>query len=167
MGQPDIKTVPAGDLEKDRFKKPNFLSGLVFLLLGLAVCYFSLQLGLGSPSKPGPGFMPFLGGLLLALLSLILVLRVLLSDSEAFWEVEVKLGNILLILGAMAAYAFLLERIGFVFVTFVFVGLLIRFIKPQSWRKAVLGGVISSAASYLLFETFLRSQLPRTFLRFF
>lgn len=131
------------------------------------VCYFSWRIGLGSPAEPGPGFMPFLAGLLLASLSFVLGVQVFLSWTALSWETKIKWGNILSVIAAMGAYGFLLNRIGFVFVTFAFVTLLMKFIEPQTWRRAVLGGAISSVASYLLFETFLKSQLPRTFLRFF
>ncbi len=155
------------NLMKERRKKPDWRSGIFFLLLGLIVCYSSIKLGLGKPSKPGPGFMPFVAGVFLTFLSLLLVLQVLLSESARFWGTDVKLKNAILVLGSMVAYGYLLQKIGFVFVTLGFVTLLIGFIEPQSWRKALLGGAISAAASYLLFDTFLKSQLPRTFLGFF
>jgi hypothetical protein len=149
------------------WRKPDHKSGIFFLLLGLWVCFFSWKIGLGSPAKPGPGFMPFLAGLLLALLSFLLVIQVLFSWTAPTWATRVQWKNTLLVLAAMVAYGFLLDKIGFVLVTLGFVILLMKVIEPQSWKRAVLGGMISSMASYLLFETFLKSQLPRSFLGFF
>jgi putative tricarboxylic transport membrane protein len=149
------------------WRKPDYKSGIFFLLLGLWVCYFSWKIGLGSPAKPGPGFMPFLAGLLLAFLSFLLVIQVLFSWTAPTWATRVQWKNTLLVLAAMVAYGFLLDKIGFVLVTLGFVILLMKVIEPQSWKRAVLGGMISSMASYLLFETFLKSQLPRSFLGFF
>ncbi|MCX5907626.1 MAG: tripartite tricarboxylate transporter TctB family protein [Deltaproteobacteria bacterium] len=147
-------------------KNPDFKSGLFFLALSCMVCYFSWQLGLGKPSKPGPGFMPFLAGLLLGSLSFLFIIQISLK-AAALWDIEVHWGNFLSVILAMFAYTYLLERIGFVFVTFLFVVVLMRIIEPQSWKKAILTGVISSSGAYLLFETFLQSQLPRSFLRIF
>lgn len=149
------------------WKKPDYKSGIFFFLLGLGVCYFSWKIGLGTLAKPGPGFMPFLAGLLLAALSSVLVVQALLSWIMPTWETTIQWKNILSVLAAMVAYGLLLDKIGFVLVTFAFVALLMKFIEPRSWRRAVLGGAISSLASYLLFETLLKSQLPRTFLGFF
>ncbi len=151
----------------ERRKKPDWRSGIFFLLLGLVVCFFSIRLGFGKLSKPGPGFMPFVAGSFLTFLSLLLLIQVLLTEASRFWEPEVRLKNAFWVLGAMVAYGYLLQKIGFVFVTFGFVTLLIGFIEPKSWKKAFIGGAVSSAASYLLFDTFLKSQLPRTFLEFF
>lgn len=83
------------------------------------------------------------------------------------WETKIQWRNILSVLAAMVAYGLLLDQIGFVLVTFAFVVLLMKVIEPQSWKRAILGGAISSIASYLLFETLLKSQLPRSFLGFF
>ena len=149
------------------WKKPDYKSGTFFLILGLGVCLFSWKIGLGSPAKPGPGFLPFLAGLLLAALSFILVVQVLFSWTLPTWETKIQWKNILSVLAAMVAYGLLLDQIGFVLVTFAFVVLLMKVIEPQSWKRAILGGAISSIASYLLFETLLKSQLPRSFLGFF
>jgi len=149
------------------WKKPDYKSGIFFLILGLGVCFFSGKIGLGSPAKPGPGFMPFLAGLLLAALSFVLSVQVLFSWTMPTWETKIQWKNILSVLAAMVAYGLLLDEIGFVLVTFAFVVLLMKVIEPQSWKRAILGGAISSLASYLLFETLLKSQLPRSFLGFF
>jgi len=111
--------------------------------------------------------MPFLAGLLLAFLSFLLVFQVLFSWTSPTWSTRVQWKNILSVLAAMAAYGFFLDKAGFVIVTFGFVVLLMKVIEPQSWKRAVWGGVLSSLASYLLFESFLKSQLPRSFLGFF
>lgn len=106
--------------------------------------------------------MPFLAGLLLAFLSFILLLQVAFGRMSERWPITFRVKNIVVILLAMAAYGFLLDRIGFLFITFLFVTFLIRVIEPQSWMKSIVAGVCSSGASYLLFEILLKSQLPRS-----
>jgi hypothetical protein len=144
------------------YQKPDWESGFFFLLLGIVVCYFSSRIGLGKPSHPGPGFMPFLAGLLLAFLSFTFLLQVAFGRMSESWPITFRVKNIAVILLAMAAYGFLLDRIGFLFITFLFVTFLIRVIEPQSWMKSIAAGVCSSGASYLLFEILLKSQLPRS-----
>jgi putative tricarboxylic transport membrane protein len=146
---------------------PDFKSGLFFLLLSAIIGVFSFKIGVGTLSKPGPGFVPFGAALLLMVLSFLSILLVLGGKSESNWEMEVKWRNFLSVMGAMAVYGFLLNRIGFIFSTFLFVTFLIKFIGPRDWKKAVAAGAITSACSYLLFESLLKSQLPRTFLGYF
>jgi putative tricarboxylic transport membrane protein len=144
------------------YQKPDWRSGFFFFLLGVVVCYFSSRIGLGKPSHPGPGFMPFLAGLLLAFLSLVLLLQVAFGRMVQSWPITFRVKNIAVILAAMAAYGFLLDRIGFLFITFLFVTFLIRVIEPRSWVKSIMAGACSAVASYLLFEILLKSQLPRS-----
>jgi Tripartite tricarboxylate transporter TctB family len=111
--------------------------------------------------------MPFLAGLLLASFSFIFLIQTFMDKAPSSWRIESHFGNFLAVNMAMLSYAFLLERIGFVFVTFLFVALLMKLVGPQSWRKAILAGAIASSAAYLLFEVFLKSQMPRSFLGIF
>jgi hypothetical protein len=164
------KGLEAGELKNlmpERSKNPDGRSGIFFFLLGLVVCYFSFRIGLGRPSQPGPGFMPFLAGLLLASLSFLLVFQVQLRKMRATWPIAFRLKNVFIILIAMVGYGFLLDKIGFIFVTFLFVTFLIRLMEPQSWTKAILAGISASGASYLLFEILLKSQFPRSAFRAF
>ena len=151
----------------EKRQKPDWKSGILFFFLGLTVCFFALRMGVGKPSAPGPGFLPFVAGLFLAFLSLLLLFAVHLGKAGGKWEARITLRNVISILGGMAAYAYLLNHIGFVFVTFGFVTLLIRFIEPQSWTKAIIGGAAASGISFLLFDILLKTPLPRTFLGFF
>ena len=150
-----------------RPKDPDVWSGIFMFLLGGALCFFSWQMGLGILSKPGPGFMPFLVGLVLASLSFGLVIQVLLKNAGASWEIGIKWGKILCVLGLMAAYGFLIERIGLILVTFLFITFMMKYVGSLSWLKSFWGGAISSLASYFLFVYLLKTQIPYSFWGFF
>jgi putative tricarboxylic transport membrane protein len=152
----------------EKFKKPDWRSGIFFLCFGLTVCFLSYHLRVGSISFPGPGFMPLVAGAFLTLLSLTLLLTQIFSkEAQEGWDIRISVRNVIIVIGGMWAYAFLLERIGFVLVTFAFVTLLLRFVDPQSWTKSLFGGAAAAAVAFFLFETILKTNLPRTFLGFF
>lgn len=150
------------------YKKADFYSGIFFFLVGAITFFSSLRIGLGSPSKPGPGFMPFFVGLVLISLSFVLLIRVVLKrDASAIWKIEFKFRKVIFVLGAMVSYGFLLERIGFILINFLFITLLMKYIGSEGWLKAIFGGAVSSAASYFLFVYLLKTLLPDGFLWFF
>ncbi len=153
-------------MKRNKQETPDFYSGIFFLLLGVVICFFSWLMGLGKPSKPGPGFMPFFIGFIITFLSFVIFYRSLLNDSTPFWETNVKLRKIIPVLGAMVAYGILLERIGFILITFLFITFLMKYIGSQGWIKALLGGAISSAAFYIFFVYLLKVELPRGLLGF-
>jgi putative tricarboxylic transport membrane protein len=135
--------------------------------LGVSVSLSSYRLKLGSLSEPGPGLMPFLLGILLSIFSLSLLLRSLKkhptgskdSRGESPWA-GVDFKKVVLIFMALVCYAFLLESIGFVLVTFLLLLLLFKIVEPRKWVPALVASTLIAAVAYLLFVTILGVDLP-------
>ena len=136
---------------------------LISSLFWFAVAvYFSIEgfihLTVGTLSQPGPGFFPFLGGVVLGLLSLIQLLKSLKSrDSLALSGL--KSSKFLLATGATLAYLLLLEKIGFVTITFLFLFLLFR-LEYKRWVISTALALAGAVSSYALFRLWLKTQLP-------
>jgi hypothetical protein len=63
---------------------PQRISGLVLSVVSLWICVESLRISVGSLSNPGPGFIGFLSGLVMGILSVTLAIfpgRLVESDS--------------------------------------------------------------------------------------
>ena len=148
-------------------KKQNRLSSFFWLLFSIFVCVESYRLSIGKFHDPGPGFFPFWLGLVLGSLSLILFALsfVAAPDGGEIFK-KTKWGSIFIVLVALFIYAFVLEPIGFVGSTFLLVVLLIRVIERKDWYILVIVGVSASFFSYLVFQVWLQSQLPRGILGF-
>jgi len=141
------------------------LSGAVWFGLGLAVCLGSLQYKLGTPAAPGTGFMPFLTGLAICFFSGIGLIQATLRKRRGegwspvlqgvFWK------NAMIILVSLLAYALLLFPLGFVITTTLFIAFLLRAIVPQRWSVVIACSILTAAASYLIFEVWLKAQLPK------
>jgi hypothetical protein len=63
------------------------------------------------------------------------------------------------VVGALLAYLLLLEPLGFVAVTFLFLLLLFR-LERRGWGFSAVCAAIGTLASYALFQVWLRTQLP-------
>lgn len=139
------------------------LGGLLWMALGIAVCVESIRLGPGSISAPGPGLIPLGCGLLLSLLGLALSLTRDRRDAERE-EVQKALGiswrHMVLALGYLVAYALLLEVLGYLAATVLWVGANCR-LGRLGWGKTALIAVLASAGSYMIFGSLLRVLLPR------
>ena len=61
-------------------KKYDRLVGLIWLILGIGICIGSTRLRLGKFSNPGPGFMPFLAGVIMGISGFILIFPALQED---------------------------------------------------------------------------------------
>ena len=141
------------------------LSGTVWFILGLAVCLGSLQYKLGTPASPGTGFMPFLSGLAICFFSGIGLIHSTLRRRQGEGWAPVLQGvfwkNAMIILVSLLVYALLLVPLGFVFTTTLFIAFLLRAIVPQRWSVVIACSILTAAASYLIFEVWLKAQLPK------
>jgi putative tricarboxylic transport membrane protein len=141
------------------------LSGAVWFGLGLAVCLGSLQYKLGTPAAPGTGFMPFLTGSAICFFSGIGLIHATLRKKQGEGWTPVLLGvtwkNAMIILVSLLAYALLLFPLGFVITTTLFIAFLLRAIVPQRWSVVIVCSILTAAASYLIFEVWLKAQLPK------
>jgi putative tricarboxylic transport membrane protein len=142
---------------------------LFWILFALITCIEAYRLKLGGVTKPGSGFFPFSAGLVmlvLALVALMQLIRQKKEERESGGREGVRWWNIVIILAGVGAYAFTLERIGFLINTFLFITLLLKVIEPQSWRASILGGVISAVAANVLFNVIFKAQIPTGILGF-
>lgn len=150
-------------------KKAERISPLIWLLFALYICVESLRLPLGSWRDPGPGFLPLGAGFCLGILSATAYFQrgspkgeegQGSKDSKGRWK------SILFILLALCGYSVFLEFLGFLLTTFLLLLLLFRFVEPQPWKTVIGGSLLASVASYVVFEIWLKTQLPRGILGF-
>jgi len=151
-------------------KRFHLLPLVFWLGLGLFVLVHSYQLGLMAFNNPGPGLMPFILGLLLSLVSLYLILVSFLKKKQTDETVRGEpkkglYGRIGVIVGALVAYAFLMEKLGFLIATTFLLIALFKGAGSKKWRAVVITSVLVSVITYFAF-THLRLRLPAGILKF-
>jgi putative tricarboxylic transport membrane protein len=136
----------------------DLVSGLFWLAVAIFVAGQGLSFNLGSLSRPGSGFFPFWGGVVLGVLSLVLIVRSF-RRVAAGPRIRPESWKPLVVVGALLAYLLLLEPLGFVSVTFLFLLLLFR-LERRGWAFSAASAAIGTLASYGLFQVWLKTQLP-------
>ncbi len=150
-------------------------AAVLLLAAGIAVAVYAYsRLKLGMVISPDAGFLPFFLGIALAILAAVwLVKDGLLAraapglarpDAEAtparFFP-EGRWQRLLLVLGVVLAYAWLLERIGYLLATLAFLLAWQFGIERERWLKGALISALGTGALYLLFHFVLRVPLPQ------
>jgi putative tricarboxylic transport membrane protein len=136
----------------------DLVSGLFWLTVAMLAAAQGYSLKLGTLNRPGPGFFPFWGGVVLGLLSVVLVIDALRRDSADAaalgwsWKAPV-------VAGAVLGYILLLERLGFTVVTFLFLLGLLR-LGRYGWALSGVSAALGAGATYVVFQLWLRTQLP-------
>ena len=139
--------------------RSDILASLVLFSMGIGAIIGGIRLQVGSPTEPQPGFFPFLAGISLVVFSSVIFLQGWLGRSQrkvAFGEVR----RPVLLLAVMIVLVAVLDRLGFLFGTFLASGLILRILNVKSWRVVFLTSVCLSIGTYLLFGRLLGIDLP-------
>jgi len=149
-------------------RRHDLLSSTVWFCAGLFITLYAPQFDLGSASAPGPGFMPFLAGILMCVFSAVTFGQAYFNQDhkiEKMWE-NVQLQKIIFVGLGLLIYTFFLDLVGFLICTFLLIFLFIRFVGSENWLKSIVGGILTSIFCYLLFDKWLQANLPRGILGF-
>ena len=151
----------------------HYRAGSIFwLILGLYIILNAYRLGIGSFRQPGPGFIFFLSGLLLATLSAIDVGRTFIGEDKTDAEKRsplwrgVRWQKVLLVLVGMSIYVYLFDFLGSLLSTFLLMFFLFKAVEPTPWWTAAIGSLITTLTCYLVFQVWLKVPFPTGFLGF-
>ncbi len=144
--------------------RKHLVSGLFWLAISIFVGIMALDLGLGTFSSPGSGFIFFWSSVGLGSLSVILIAKSIFRTGGAkpladLWK-DLKWGNALLAIIILFVYALVLTKFGFILATFVLMFVLFG-IGRSSYRVAILSALITTILSFIMFRYFLEVHLPR------
>lgn len=105
-----------------RIRSPrDFCAGLIFLFFGALAAYIARDYPMGSAVRMGPGYFPYVLGILLALLGMVICIRCLLIHGERIESASLR--ALLLVLGAIGVFAGTIESTGIVVATALLVGI--------------------------------------------
>lgn len=143
-------------------------SSLFWLIVGLAIAFYSRKYGLGTLPSPGPGFLPFLSGVAMALLALVVFFQQIPRKNDtlkSLWAHK-KWPAVPIVMASLIVYAVALGFLGFVLDTFLLTAFLLRVMEPLNWKMVLAGATGATAGSYAVFHLWLEAQLPAGFLGF-
>lgn len=146
------------------------ISGIFWLCFAILVSIASYRLGLGNLHKPGPGFLFFWTSIFLGIMSLVILVRAW-PKKKAEGSTETIFGKqntlkIVLVMTSVFLFAIFMETVGFIPVTLLLFIFLLGIIEKKSWWFTLFVSVVITVISYLIFEIWLKSQLPKGLLGF-
>ena len=143
---------------------------IFWMALGAFICVLGWRIKIGTFSAPGPGFFALVAGLSLVVIgTLMLLLKTVLrgearADSDPHHVSVVSSflkQRLVLTMALLVGYVLFLNLLGYLVCTcLVMWGLF------YDWGKnrlvnAFLTSLLTTGVTYLIFETWLRTQLPR------
>ena len=154
-------------------KTHDRIGGIFWLMVGTFTTIHGYSLGLGRMRHPGPGFIFFLAGLGLTVLSVINLGETFIGkpdeggdkEGPSIWQ-GIQWQKILFVLVVLSAYAYFFSCAGFTLSTFLLMGLLYKGVEPTKWWIAIVSSLITVLFSYVVFVKWLEVPFPTGFLGF-
>src|SRR5688500_6547356 len=133
------------------------IAPVVLLVLGIAALFQAVDMGLGELTAPGPGLWPFIvSGLLTATAAVLLIV----DPAEDYEPWTAGTARIVVGLVGLALFIVLFQTLGFVVPTILMLTGWLRFFGGESWRMAVLLGVVGAIVLHLIFVVALGVPFP-------
>jgi putative tricarboxylic transport membrane protein len=146
-------------------KKADLITGVVLLVLSGYVIQEAWRMPPSATFGPGSGFLPFWIGVIMAVLAMLLLATVWTrqateNDNISPFPGKKALLSITGVLGGLAAYIFLIEVLGFLTDTFLYVAFLLGVVERERWQLTLAVAVSTTAGLYLIFQVLLGITLP-------
>jgi putative tricarboxylic transport membrane protein len=122
----------------------------------------------GIRTFPSAGFFPFMGGVILISLSIMLLISTIMGKEKEmedgklikFFPQKDSVKRLVITLSILFMYSISLVYLGFFIATLLFMILLLKLLEPQRWTTSLIIAFLTSISAYLLFVTLLKLQLP-------
>ena len=142
------------------------------LLLAFAVAFSAgalKQYQWWGPGGPGPAFLPFWLGLVMAFLALGMLIRSLKQQytGDAWLPRGEGLRDMLVVLGVTVAFVALLRVTGMVLGTAIYLVVLVRYLGRHPWWLTLLVAAAAAGFNWLVFVRWLRVPMPEGMLWIF
>lgn len=152
-------------------KKVDMISAVVLLCLAGYIIWEAGQMPPSATFGPGPGFFPFWVGAIMAALASVLLgkawLRQAATDEKPpFPRNRRAILSIGAVLAGLAIYIELLEPLGFLTDTFLYVTFLLAVVQREKWGRALVVSVLTTGGLYTVFQVLLGITLPSNMLGF-
>jgi putative tricarboxylic transport membrane protein len=152
-------------------KKADLITGIVLLILSGLVIGEALRMPPSASFGPGAGFLPFWVGVILAVLAVLLLAsvwtrQVTKKDTISPFPGKKALLAVTGVLGGLAAYIFLIEVLGFLVDTFLYVAFLLGVVERERWRMTVFVALFTTVGLYVIFQVLLTIGLPKNMFGF-
>lgn len=140
-------------------KLGDIFTSIFFICVGIGFMIGAIGLRVGKPTEPQPGFFPFLGGIVLVLLSGILLFQAWHRGRGEPQALGKLWGPATVILG-LIAYVATLDSVGYLITTTILSAIVLRVLETKSLWVLIVTSLILAIGSYIIFDRLLGVPLP-------
>lgn len=144
--------------------KPNIIAGILGMLLSCYIFFTAMKFPKPPATLLGPDFFPMILSLGLFIFSLSLLVQAILKKCNVEYEkMDIKSPEVIrssMSLVATLIYVLLMQFIGFITATIIYLLFLMYLLKNREYVKMGIVSIVVSIIIYLLFKNLLHITLP-------
>ena len=139
----------------------DFVSGLLFIVVGVIFAVGATNYSMGSSAKPGAGYFPLILSVLMTILGAIVLFKSLTIETEAGDPIgHIAWRPLLVIVASIAVFGLALPELG-MFITIPLLIVMVSFAGDEfSWRGAIANSAVLTAGSWVIFIWGLNLTIP-------
>ena len=149
--------------------KAEVIAGGLVIALGVALLVGAMRFPFFLDGVPGPGFLPLLIAFGVCGSGIVLMtgsIRGTIRTENPHWAAAAGWRRVAYMLCAMTVAFLLLDVLGFLIVTTLFMAAMIYALGEHSWRMLATVPVLSAFALYVVFAVWPRVPLPKGIITF-
>ena len=139
----------------------DFLSGLMFLIVGIVFAVGASNYSMGTSARPGAGYFPLMLSVIMSVLGAIILFKALTIETEGGDPVgHIAWRPLLVIVGSIAVFGFALPRLGMI-ATVPLLIVMVSFAGDEfKWRGVVVASIVLTAFAWFVFVWGLKLTIP-------
>ena len=139
----------------------DFVSGLMFMIVGVIFAVGATNYSMGSSAKPGAGYFPLILSVLMAILGAIVLFKSLTIETEGGDPIgDIAWRPLLVIVASIAVFGFALPLLG-MFITIPLLIIMVSFAGDEfNWKGVIANSMVLTAGSWVIFIWGLNLTIP-------
>ena len=139
----------------------DFLSGLMFLLVGVGFALGATNYSMGSSARPGAGYFPLILSVIMAILGAVILFKALTIETEGGDPIgPIAWRPLLVTVASIAVFGFALPKLG-MFVTVPLLIIMVSFAGTEfGWKGVLINAAVLTAGAWFIFIWGLNLTIP-------
>jgi hypothetical protein len=139
----------------------DFVSGLMFMVVGVVFAVGATNYSMGSSAKPGAGYFPLILSVLMAILGAIVLFKSLTIETEGGDPIgDIAWRPLIVIVASIGVFGLALPRLG-MFMTIPLLIVMVSFAGDEfSWKGVIANSIVLTAGSWVIFIWGLNLTIP-------
>ncbi len=139
----------------------DFLSGLMFLVVGIVFAVGATNYSMGTSARPGAGYFPLILSVIMAILGAIVLFKALTIETEGGDPIGyIAWRPLLVIVGSIAVFGLALPRLGMI-ATVPLLIVMVSFAGDEfKWKGVIVASIVLTAFAWFVFVWGLKLTIP-------